>query len=69
MYSFLFNNTLSRNDDKGLACGSGWTDKIIPDKPAGFDFTKCCVAHDKCYGNCKTKPPKFRARVSTHPST
>jgi RHS repeat-associated protein len=41
-------------DDWGLACGSGWTDFVIPDfmiaDAIKFDFTSACEWHDKCYG-------------------
>ena len=32
-------------------CGSKGTE-WVPDNPAGFDFSQCCKAHDKCYGTC-----------------
>ncbi len=41
-------------DNIGLACGSTYSDILIPDKPSGFDFTQPCIIHDDCYG-CKGK--------------
>ena len=58
LYRFVDNNPVLKHDPVGLACGSGITDKIVPDKPAGFDFTSCCEGHDNCYGDCKNKPSK-----------
>jgi RHS repeat-associated protein len=49
--------TISR-DPSGLACGSGWTDWIVPDQGlvpgtlVYFDFTSACEWHDGCYDSC-----------------
>ncbi len=39
-------------DVKGLACGSGWSEYVVPDRPGGCDFSRCCQRHDDCYGDC-----------------
>ena len=48
------NNGIMEYDNIGLACGSTYSDILIPDKPSGFDFTQPCIIHDDCYG-CKGK--------------
>ena len=52
LFCFVRNNPIGNYDPFGLACGSGITDKIVPDKPFGFDFTPACINHDKCYSTC-----------------
>ncbi len=52
LYGFVRNNPIMHVDPLGLACGSGITEKIIPDKPFGFNFTSACQNHDNCYGTC-----------------
>lgn len=52
IYSYVKNNPLIYIDFAGLACGTGWTDRIVPDKPYGYDFTASCEWHDSCYEEC-----------------
>ena len=52
MYIYALNNPETNNDPKGLICGSGLIDLIVPDKPHGFDFSSACKWHDECYGDC-----------------
>ena len=33
-------------------CGSGWTEKVVPDHPMGRNYRPCCNVHDDCYENC-----------------
>ena len=58
IHAYVQNNPIIRIDLKGLVCGSGWTDSIIPDAPFGYKFIPCCEEHDKCYEGkdvyCKT---------------
>ena len=50
LYYYVKNNPLNLVDPKGLQCGPGKLgDFIIPDKPGGYDFSKCCRRHDDCY--------------------
>ncbi|RJQ43130.1 MAG: hypothetical protein C4538_12520 [Nitrospiraceae bacterium] len=51
-YVYTKGNAISLIDPAGLACGSGWTDKIVPDSYVNFDFTRPCENHDKCYDTC-----------------
>ena len=39
-------------DYLGLACGSGWSEYVVPDSPGGFDFSSPCENHDNCYETC-----------------
>lgn len=55
-YGMIRNQMLIKTDHNGLACGSKNNDWAIPEAPLGFDFTKPCEAHDRCYGAaCRTK--------------
>ena len=36
----------------GKGCGDISTDKFVPDKYVGFNFSSPCRKHDKCYGTC-----------------
>ncbi|MBI5409589.1 MAG: RHS domain-containing protein [Nitrospirae bacterium] len=59
LYSYVYTkaNPINLMDPSGLVCGSGWTDKIVPDSYGNFDFTRPCENHDKCYDSCgKSKP-------------
>jgi RHS repeat-associated protein len=51
IFVYCLNNPANSTDSHGLDCGSKWNDWVVPDKPAGFDFTSCCQSHDYCYGN------------------
>jgi hypothetical protein len=42
------NNPINWIDPSGKVCGEGISDKIIEDKPGGFDFTDACAKHDQC---------------------
>ena len=50
LYHYVKNNPINLIDPEGLVCGSGWTDRILGDKPFGCDFSACCREHDDCYG-------------------
>ena len=53
VYLFVRNNSVIYADAWGLQCGSGWSEKPIPEEPfPGFDFTQPCENHDACYGRC-----------------
>jgi RHS repeat-associated protein len=57
LYVYAGDNPLNRIDPRGLkGCGpgSGLLEKLIPDYPAGYDFSGCCDEHDDCYG-CEGK--------------
>jgi hypothetical protein len=34
------------------ACGTGWTEPLVPDRFGAADFTAACQAHDACYDTC-----------------
>jgi RHS repeat-associated protein len=53
-FVYTENNPINFIDPKGLKCGSGWTDDIVPDSYGNFNFTSPCQAHDDCYGTCGT---------------
>lgn len=33
-------------------CGSGFTEKLVPEAPFGCDMSEACKAHDACYSKC-----------------
>lgn len=39
-------------EEKATYCGSGWTERIVPDNLAGCVLTEACRLHDICYGRC-----------------
>ncbi len=41
-------------DPKGQQkyCGSGFTEKLVPEAPFGCQMSGACKAHDACYGKC-----------------
>ncbi len=51
-FVYTDNNPINFIDPKGLKCGSGWTDYIVPDSYGNFNFTDACQAHDNCYNTC-----------------
>jgi hypothetical protein len=53
LFTYVKNNPIKQVDPLGLLCGSGLTDLIVPDAPGGFDFSKACEWHDRCYGSCR----------------
>ncbi len=56
LYLYANANPIMFIDPKGLACGAAGSDWVVPDSPGGFDYTRCCEEHDKCYADCnKTK--------------
>jgi len=53
VYEYVRSNPLAHTDPFGLACGSGWTDTVVPDtEPCGASFEGPCQTHDDCYGTC-----------------
>jgi hypothetical protein len=34
-------------------CGSGFTEKLVPEAPFGCDMSKACKNHDACYSKCE----------------
>ncbi len=60
-YIFSRNAPVDRFDIFGLACGSGWTEWIVPDNPGGFPFETPCQNHDDCYGDKGCKAGKTKA--------
>jgi RHS repeat-associated protein len=60
VYAYGEGNPLIWIDPLGLGtCGTGTSDRFIPDNPMGFPFSKCCVEHDECYdGDCGQNPSK-----------
>lgn len=54
-YVYVKNQPINLTDSlglKGCGPGSGFWERIIPDKYPLQDFTECCNDHDNCYG-CK----------------
>jgi RHS repeat-associated protein len=52
-YVYCRNRPTIETDPLGLACGSGWTDSVVPDNfGSAFDFTEACNKHDNCYDAC-----------------
>jgi hypothetical protein len=49
LFSYCRINPLRFIDPTGLWCGSGWTEWLVPDKPAGYNFSEACRLHDSCY--------------------
>jgi RHS repeat-associated protein len=56
-FVYADNNPINFIDPKGLKCGSGWTDHIVPDSYGNFNFTNPCQAHDDCYDTCGASKP------------
>jgi len=58
LYEYAESRPTINRDPSGLACGSGWTEWVVPDQglvpgtPVYFDFTSACEWHDDCYGQC-----------------
>jgi RHS repeat-associated protein len=52
-FTYVQNNPVMNRDSKGLLCGSGLSDLLVPDAPAGFNFSSACFDHDNCYGTCQ----------------
>ncbi len=52
-YPYALDNPLFLVDLRGLVCGSGSNDAVVPDRiPGVFDFTQSCQYHDNCYCQC-----------------
>jgi RHS repeat-associated protein len=49
-FAYVGNSPCNWIDPLGLVCGSGWTDKIVPDNYGRYNFTVACQEHDTCYG-------------------
>lgn len=49
LYQFVKNNPVNKKDWRGLVCGSGWSDKVVPDRIFPYDLTEICQHHDDCY--------------------
>ncbi|HEY2344968.1 MAG TPA: phospholipase A2 [Xanthomonadaceae bacterium] len=51
-YSYAKLQPLEQADMTGLGeiCGSGITNRLVPDNPFHFPFKSCCAEHDNCYG-------------------
>jgi RHS repeat-associated protein len=55
LHSYLSSNPIRYLDTAGLTtCGSGSTERLVPDNP-GYNFSPCCVLHDDCYASCICK--------------
>jgi len=53
-YLYVKANPIKYVDMFGLACGSGWSNYVVPDNWFGwYNFNSACDAHDKCYDTCK----------------
>ena len=62
LYGYVSDNSVNDVDPSGLgpigrACGSGWSEFLVPDNLFGwYNFNSPCQNHDRCYDNCdKTK--------------
>ncbi len=52
-YPYALNNPLFLVDLRGLVCGSGSNEYLVPDRiPGVFDFALPCQRHDNCYCQC-----------------
>ena len=51
LYRYVSNNPVIFSDRGGLYCGSGWSEWVVLDRPAGYNFSMCCYYHDECYGS------------------
>lgn len=40
-------------------CGSGFTEKLVPEAPFGCKMSEACKAHDACYGKCDSGGSMF----------
>ena len=61
LYAHTHNDPINSFDVLGLACGSGWSEWLVPDKPGGFPFESPCQNHDDCYGDKGCKAGKTKA--------
>ena len=52
LYLYANTNPIMYVDPKGLVCGSGWNDPIVPNNYGKYDFTSAYRELDKCYGQC-----------------
>ncbi|MCP4396200.1 MAG: hypothetical protein GY801_02665 [bacterium] len=56
LYAYVGNNPANWTDPSGLACGSGWSDTIVPDFFSLYnkliDVRSACRRHDVCYETC-----------------
>jgi RHS repeat-associated protein len=54
-FTYSNQNPIKLFDATGLACGSGPTERIIPDVIQGYygryNFDPCCGSHDNCYSS------------------
>jgi len=70
LYIYVKSNPINWIDSTGLYCGSGSTDKIVPDYPSivgMYNFVPACIWHDNCYATCGMKKSDcdkgFRTRM------
>jgi RHS repeat-associated protein len=49
-FVYTENNPINLIDPRGLVCGSGLSDWVVPDRFPSYDFTRCCQRDDECYG-------------------